>query len=72
MSTLNLSCLVHLISTKLRQILKIFKNNIGASFLGGVGFGGNLDQFGPSSRVTREGTFQSWHMQAHEHMKLIE
>jgi hypothetical protein len=44
MPTLNLSCLVHLISTKLRPILEIFKNNIGAIFLGGVGFGGNLDQ----------------------------
>ncbi len=66
MSTLNLSCLVHVISTKLRQILEIFKNNIGANFFWGVG-----GQFGPSSRVTQEGTFQSWHMQAHEHMKLI-
>jgi hypothetical protein len=54
------------ISTKLRQILEIFKNNIGANFFWGVG-----GQFGPSSRVTQEGTFQSWHMQAHEHMKLI-
>jgi hypothetical protein len=33
--------------------------------------GGGVAQFGPSSRVTREGTFQGWHMQVHEHMKLI-
>jgi hypothetical protein len=51
-----------LISTKLRQILEIFKDNIGGIFLGGGGWG----QFGPSSR---ENTFQSWHMQVHEHMK---
>jgi hypothetical protein len=47
MSTLNLSCLVHLISTKLRQILEIFKDNIGANFFGGgggKGRGGSLDQ----------------------------
>ncbi len=67
MSTLNLSCLVHLISTKLMQILEIFKDNIGAIFFGE----GGGAQFGPSSRVTREGTFQGWHMQVHEHMKLI-
>ncbi len=44
MSTLNLSCLIHLISTKLMQILEIFKDNIGAIFFGEGGGWHNLDQ----------------------------
>ncbi len=69
MSTLNLSCLVHLISIKFKANFGDIQKQYWGNFFGGSGVWG---QFGPSSRVTREGTFQSWHMQAHEHMKLIE